>query len=82
MLHIYRKNGGKRPCGITSYVQGKPDNKELSLSCQLICKIIQAGRETIVPYFRDFPVYSVCMVTPSHPALSNFHVDGVGQAVP
>ncbi len=38
-------------------VQGKPDNKELSLSCQLICKIIQAGRETIVSYFRVFPVY-------------------------
>jgi hypothetical protein len=29
------------------HIQGKPDNKELSVSCQLICKIIQAGREII-----------------------------------
>jgi hypothetical protein len=39
-----------------SYLPRKPDNRKLASPCQLICKIMHAVRETLVSYYRVFPV--------------------------
>ncbi len=41
-----------------STLQRKPNNRELASPCQLICKIIHVSRERLVPYYRDFSVWS------------------------